>query len=143
MLGFTKTILLIMDIIVGVIGFFANCLLLYFFASVNPHVSHEDYCLVNAFLIIYLGFDFLAGLVMMCSLDGFKYLIKCNASFKNIFATFCHLMYFFFGNLLIIILFGYFAQVIYKIKEIRRKDEDKKEKMWWVFSSVALFCTFA
>ena len=122
MLGLAKPILLIMDIIVGVIGFFANCVLLYAFTSVNPHVSHRDYYLVNAFLIIFLGFHFLAGLVMMCLLDGFKYLIKCNENKKDLFEMIFEIVWCIFVNFLIILVFGYFAQVIYKFKEITRED---------------------
>ena len=123
MLELFKIILLVMDIIIGVIGFFANWYLLYVFASVDdPHVLQRDYYLHSAFYYIFLGFHFLAGLVMMCLLDGFKYLIKCNENTKDLFEMIFNLVWCIFVNFLIILVFGYFAQVIYKFKEITRED---------------------
>jgi hypothetical protein len=127
--GLIKIIFLVMDIIVAVIGFFANWYLLFVFASENdPDVLQRDLYLHRSFYYIFVGFHFLAGLVMVCLLDGFKILIKCDEETKTeeekkeetLTSELCKGLCWLFWRFLIIMSFGYFAQIIYKFKEITK-----------------------
>ena len=129
-----KLILLVMDIINTVISFGAHCYLLYIFVSTKDPPP-EDKNLIRAYMIIFLIFHFLAGLVMLCLLGG-----KCKSDRDdNGKGALCEIALW----LLMILMFGFFAQIILKTKEFTRNEyENEHKKIWCVFLSVAWFCTF-
>ncbi len=120
-------ILLIMDVIVTLFDICANLNLLSTFIRVNPDVSHRDYYLINAFYIVFLGFQLLAGVVMMCIFDEFQYFLEWPEDSERPptkFFKLCNLLLSLLYNLIMIIKSALLGQVLYKLKMCIRGDED-------------------